>query len=386
MHSNADRVNMSTKKPALLIVDDEPSVLKALQGLFEDDYHVFGALNGQQGLAILREHPIRVVVVDERMPEMTGMEFLGRAREINPNTLNIMLTAYSDMTVAIQGINGGLLHRYLLKPWNTEELVPVVRQLFDQAQLESQNRELARELKAKNDELQARIQELHGTQEKLVNNERLTTIGQLSASISHELKNPLGRIKSAASLLRNELTTASNDVQELLRIIDNEVTLSTKIINDLLDYSRERAPSFESHEIDPIIDDTLNRIKLPPHVTLERSRGMGIPAIRVDPGQMGQVVVNLIINAIQAMSDNGGKLYVSTAAVDGHVILTVKDTGIGMDPVQLERVFEPLFTTKPKGIGLGMTIVKSLIEKHHGTIHVQSRRNIGTTVTVSLPL
>lgn len=377
---------MSTKKPALLIVDDEPSVLKALQGLFEDDYHVFGALNGQQGLAILREHPIRVVVVDERMPEMTGMEFLGRAREINPNTLNIMLTAYSDMTVAIQGINGGLLHRYLLKPWNTEELVPVVRQLFDQAQLESQNRELARELKAKNDELQARIQELHGTQEKLVNNERLTTIGQLSASISHELKNPLGRIKSAASLLRNELTTASNDVQELLRIIDNEVTLSTKIINDLLDYSRERAPSFESHEIDPIIDDTLNRIKLPPHVTLERSRGMGIPAIRVDPGQMGQVVVNLIINAIQAMSDNGGKLYVSTAAVDGHVILTVKDTGIGMDPVQLERVFEPLFTTKPKGIGLGMTIVKSLIEKHHGTIHVQSRRNIGTTVTVSLPL
>lgn len=377
---------MSTKKPALLIVDDEPSVLKALQGLFEDDYHVFGALNGQQGLAILREHPIRVVVVDERMPEMTGMEFLGRAREINPNTLNIMLTAYSDMTVAIQGINGGLLHRYLLKPWNTEELVPVVRQLFDQAQLESQNRELARELKAKNDELQARIQELHGTQEKLVNNERLTTIGQLSASISHELKNPLGRIKSAASLLRNELTTASNDVQELLRIIDNEVTLSTKIINDLLDYSRERAPSFENHEIDPIIDDTLNRIKLPPHVTLERSRGKGIPAIRVDPGQMGQVVVNLIINAIQAMSDNGGKLYVSTAAVDGHLILTVKDTGIGMDPVQLERVFEPLFTTKPKGIGLGMTIVKSLIEKHHGTIHVQSRRNIGTTVTVSLPL
>jgi signal transduction histidine kinase len=377
---------VSTKKPALLIVDDEPSVLRALQELFEDDYHVFGALNGQQGLAILREHPIRVIVADERMPEMTGMEFLGRAREINPSTLNIMLTAYSDMTVAIQGINGGLLHRYLLKPWNSEELVPVVRQLFDQAQLESRNRELARELKAKNDELQARIQELHGAQEKLVNNERLTTIGQLSASISHELKNPLGRIKSAASLLRNELTTASNDVQELLRIIDNEVILSTKIINDLLDYSRERTPSFENHQIDPIIDDTLNRIKLPPHVTLERSRGTGIPAIQVDPGQMGQIVVNLIINAVQAMSDNGGKLYVSTAAENGHLIMTVKDTGIGMDPEQLERVFEPLFTTKPKGIGLGMTIVKSLIEKHHGSIHVQSRRNIGTTVTVSLPL
>ncbi len=377
---------VSTKKPALLIVDDEPSVLRALQGLFENDYHVFGALNGQQGLAILREHPIRVIVADERMPEMTGMEFLGRAREINPSTLNIMLTAYSDMTVAIQGINGGLLHRYLLKPWNSEELVLVVRQLFDQAQLESRNRELARELKAKNDELQARIQELHGAQEKLVNNERLTTIGQLSASISHELKNPLGRIKSAASLLRNELTMASNDVQELLRIIDNEVILSTKIINDLLDYSRERAPSFENHEIDPIIDDTLNRIKLPPHVTLERSRGTGIPAIQVDPGQMGQIVVNLIINAVQAMSDNGGKLYVSTAAENGHLIMIVKDTGIGMDPEQLERVFEPLFTTKPKGIGLGMTIVKSLIEKHHGSIHVQSRRNIGTTVTVSLPL
>lgn len=377
---------MNTSKPGLLIVDDEPPVLDALQNLFEGDYRVFGALNGQQGLAIIREHPIHVIVTDERMPEMTGLEFLKNVHAINPNTLNVMLTAYSDMTVAIQGINSGLLHRYLLKPWNSDELIPVVRQLFEQANLEARNRELSRKLKAKNEELQARIEELHGAQEKLVNNERLSTIGQLSASIGHELKNPLGRIKSAASLLRSELSTASNEVQELLRIIDNEVVVSTKIINDLLDYSRERTPTFENHEIDPIIDDTLNRIKLPPHVTLERSRETDLPALRMDPGQIGQIVVNLIVNAIQAMSETGGRLYVSTGAKDGRVMMTIKDTGIGMTPAQLERVFEPLYTTKPKGIGLGMTIVKSLIEKHRGTIDVQSRQNIGTTVTVSLPL
>ncbi len=369
----------------LLIVDDEPRVLEVLVRTFENQYRVVACGNGTEALEALRTSDANVIITDERMPRMTGMSFLKEARRINPRTVNIILTAYSDITVAIEAINSGIVYRYLVKPWDTEELMIIIRQAFERYLLIENNRALTEELVRKNESLEDKIRELETAREKLLRSEKLGLIGQLTASIGHELKNPLSRIKAAAGILRSEKeTTTTEERAELLRIIDNEVMIATKIINDLLDFSRDRKAVLKPENLNRIVADTVGRLKIPPHIALDQQLEFSLPEIPLDEGQVQQILINLLMNAIQAL-DNGGKIYLKTERAAGRVVVSIKDTGCGMSREQVAKIFEPLYTTKPKGIGLGMSIVKMLVEKHGGRIHVESRENIGTTVTIDFP-
>lgn len=369
----------------LLIVDDEIRVLDVLVKTFESDYKIFKATNGIDALEILKKAPIEVIITDERMPKMGGMSFLKNAREILPNTVNIILTAYTDLSVAIDAINSGIVYRYLVKPWDTDELRITIRQAFERFNLLNTNKLLTQELLDKNLELRKKLVELNETQEKLIRTEKLAVVGQLTASIGHELRNPLSRIKTAAALLRNEIKETNSESDELLKIVDNEVMISTKIINDLLDFSRERKPNLKPHDLNTIVIETLNRIRFPDYISIEQQLDRSIPQLNLDDGQIQQIIINLMMNSIQA-TDNGGKIYVKTSLKDETVNLTIKDTGCGIAQENLDKIFEPLFTTKPKGIGLGMSIVKMLVEKHGGHMQIQSRLNIGTTVTLTFPV
>ncbi len=369
----------------LLIVDDEIRVLEVLAKTFESDYRVIKATSGIQALEILRQDSAQVIITDERMPQMEGMAFLKKAREILPDSVNIILTAYSDLSVAMDAINSGIVYRYLVKPWDTEELRITIRQAFERYELFRKNKTLTQELLDKNTELQRNLVELRDTQDKLIRTEKLAVVGQLTASIGHELRNPLSRIKTAAALLKNEIDDPNSEITELLKIVDNEVMISTSIINDLLDFSRERKPNFKPHDFNSIIENTLSRLRFPDDIVLDKHLDATIPKLQVDDGQIQQVLVNLILNSIQAI-DDGGKIYITSGLKDGHVEVTVKDTGCGISQENLEKIFEPLFTTKPKGIGLGMSIVKMLVERHGGSLHIQSRVNIGTTVTLKFPI
>lgn len=372
----------NTKK--LLIVDDEIRVLDVLVKTFESDYSIYKATNGLDALEILKKSPVQVIITDERMPKMGGMSFLKSAREILPNTVNIILTAYTDLSVAIDAINSGIVYRYLVKPWDTEELRITIRQAFERFDLFNDNKLLTQELLQKNLELQKKLVELKETQEKLLRTEKLAVVGQLTASIGHELRNPLSRIKTAAALLKNEIKDPSSETDELLKIVDNEVMISTKIINDLLDFSRERKPNLKPTNLNEVIINTLKRMRFPEDISIDQELDPSIPQLNLDDGQIQQILINLIMNSIQA-TDNGGKIYVRTIRSAASVDLIIKDTGCGIPQENLDKIFEPLFTTKPKGIGLGMSIVKMLVEKHEGHMQIQSRMNIGTTVTLSFP-
>jgi signal transduction histidine kinase len=369
----------------LLIVDDEPRVLDVLVKTFELDYQVVKANNGIEALEVLKNSPVKVIITDERMPQMEGMPFLKKARDIMPDTVNIILTAYTDLSVAIDAINSGIVYRYLVKPWDSEELRITVRQAFERYDLYKENKLLTQELLKKNLELEKNLVELKETQDKLIRTEKLAVIGQLTASIGHELRNPLSRIKTAGALLKNEITDSNSEISELLKIVDNEVMVSTKIINDLLDFSRERKSNLKPNDLNSIIVNTMSRLRFPEDIILEQQLDPALPLLFLDDGQIQQILVNLVMNSIQA-TENGGKLYVTTALKGEAVGLTIKDTGCGIPKENLDKIFEPLFTTKPKGIGLGMSIVKMLVERHGGQMDIQSRVNIGTTITIKFPV
>lgn len=373
------------KLQTLLIVDDEIRVLDVLIKTFESEYKIFSATNGFDALEILKKFPVKVIISDERMPKMNGMAFLKEARTLRPNTVNIILTAYTDLSVAIEAINSGIVYRYLVKPWDTDELLITLRQAFERHDLLNENKSLTEELLIKNQELEKNLRELRETQDRLVRTEKLAVVGQLTASIGHELRNPLSRIKTAAALLKNEIQDANKETNELLKIVDNEVMISTKIINDLLDFSRERKPDLKQCDLNEIITDTLNRLRFPEYIIVDTQLDKTIPRIYLDDGQIQQIIINLVLNSIQA-TENSGKIYIHTQLNNEFVNLTIKDTGCGIPAANLEKMFEPLFTTKQKGIGLGMSIVKMLVEKHGGTIQIQSRENIGTTITLKFPV
>ncbi len=372
-------------KQPILIVDDDVKVLDVLTKTFEEEYRVHSASTAAEALEILKKEEVRVILTDERMPKMDGMTLLRESKKINPNAVNILLTAYTDINVVIDAINSGIVYRYIVKPWDTDELRVMVRQAFERYALLNENRLLTEELVKKNQDLERNISELKDAEQKLLHNEKFTLVGQLTASIGHEIRNPLSRIVAAAALLKADFQNANDETKELFKIIDNEVSISNKIINDLLDYSRDRKPVLERNNLNKILTHTLARLRFPQDVVCDIELDEGLPEILLDEGQVQQVLINLILNSIQAMPQ-GGKIYLKTQLKDNAIELMIKDTGSGISEENLRKIFDPLFTTKSKGIGLGMYVVKMLTEKNNGTLSIQSRENIGTSVSVTFPV
>jgi signal transduction histidine kinase len=228
--------------------------------------------------------------------------------------------------------------------------------------------------------------DLAQAQERVVRSNRLAAIGQLAGSVSHELRNPLSVLRSSAYYLRTRLgTTTDEKVTKHLGIIEQEIANSDKIISDLLDFSRTKPPTFQRTYLNYIVEEALGRVRIPDTVTVESALNDGLPPMRADTFQLEQVFVNLITNAVQAMPQ-GGTLRLHTYREDDGVAVQVTDSGVGIKPEHLPRLFEPLFTTKARGIGLGLAVSKTLVENHGGTIRVESAVAEGTTFTVTLPL
>ena len=230
-----------------------------------------------------------------------------------------------------------------------------------------------------------RTHALEEAQAQLVRREKLAVLGQLSGSIAHELRSPLGAIKNAAYLMNMLLDDPSFEMQEILDLLNREIKTSEQIINNLLDFARTRAPTKQAVEINQIVKHALAGIVVPESVMV-RHELADLPPVAADPGQLEQVFSNLIRNAIQAMP-GGGQLVIKTGVLEPEwVTTTITDTGVGIAPEHMARLFEPLFTTKAKGIGLGLALVKMLIEAHGGKIGVESQAGEGTTFAIQLPI
>jgi signal transduction histidine kinase len=242
-----------------------------------------------------------------------------------------------------------------------------------------------------------RTHELRETQEQLVQHEKLAVLGQLAGGVGHELRNPLGVILNAVYYLRLVQPDADDKIRQYHGLIEQEVRSAEKIVTDLLDFARIKSVDREAVSVSDLIRQTLERFPAPPTVEVTLEIPADLPRVHVDLRQMTQVLGNLTVNACQAMKD-GGQLIVSSdqLSVNGNtstslsssqwVRIAVKDTGVGISPENMKKLFEPLFTTKTKGIGLGLAVSQKLIEANGGRIEVESEPGVGTTFTVFLPL
>ena len=231
-----------------------------------------------------------------------------------------------------------------------------------------------------------RTRELRDAQEQLVRQERLAILGQLAGSMGHELRNPLGVISNAIYFLKVSQPDASDKIKEYLNIIENEARTSDKIITDLLDFARVKSVDRQPVSVPEVIHQTLNRFPVPPSVEKVLTIPFDLPRIFADPHHMVQILGNLTVNACQALPDTGGRLEISAALRHDMVSIAIHDNGVGISPENMNKLFEPLFTTKIKGIGLGLAVSRKLAEANGGRIEVKSEAGQGSTFTVWIPV
>ena len=237
--------------------------------------------------------------------------------------------------------------------------------------------------------VQRQMDELKAAQQQLVQSAKLAAIGELAASVAHELNSPLTVILGNAQMLSRKITEDS--VSTKLAAIEQETQRASRIIRNLLDFSRKREPRREPVGINTVITRTVELVQprlRGRNVELTTALNPSVPVLSADSDQLTQVLLNFIGNAIDAMPE-GGHITVATAmGPDGDVEFTVSDTGSGMTPEQAARIFEPFFTTKAegKGTGLGLSISLGIIRSHGGCVIVESEVGKGTTMRARLPI
>lgn len=248
------------------------------------------------------------------------------------------------------------------------------------------------QLRATNDRLATEVaerrraeQELRSTQAKLVRNERLAVLGQLAGGVAHEIRNPLHVIKSSLYFLRSKHPEIAGKSKEHFERIELHVDTASQIVAELLDYARTAQSQPETFALWDSLEASLSAVGIPPRIVVERLPPAAAVLICADRVQIDRIAQNILRNAVQAMPD-GGKLSIRVAAKDGHAVAEVCDTGGGISHEDLPHVFEPLFTTKAKGIGLGLAISKVYAEQNDGGLEVQSELGRGATFRLVLPL
>jgi signal transduction histidine kinase len=229
------------------------------------------------------------------------------------------------------------------------------------------------------------MEALRNTQAELVQRERLATLGQLASSVGHELRNPLGVMTNAVYYLKMIQPDPPPQVAEYLGILRHQIGLAEKIVGDLLDFARLKKPQLQIVEVRRLIAEQIARLGSVSNVTINSECPENLPAVNVDPIHIGQIMLNLLTNAQQAMESTGGVITVRARASGSAVVIDVADTGPGISDELLEKIFEPLFTTKARGIGLGLAVSQSLASANGGQLTVTSTLGHGATFSLAMP-
>ncbi|RKH53245.1 hybrid sensor histidine kinase/response regulator [Corallococcus sp. AB049A] len=372
--------------PAVLYVDDDALNLRVFDANFGQRFRIFRCSSPNEALALLeqRRAEIGVVLSDQRMPGMTGVELLERARSIAPDARRMLVTAYADMQAVIDAVNRGQVTRYFVKPWDRAELLAALEDALKIARLE------------------LRIREVEG---RMMKSERLATLGQVTAGIAHELMGPVGYLTQNVSSLQRDMERVVQYVsRHLLTDPDAEVSSTIEdlpsLIKDLSEGAthlrgvalglRAQARGEDMEATAEVAEVVSFAVKLARAEVRDRARltSSGEP-IRIvfGPVKLCQVLLNLIVNAAQAMEGTGrpGRIDVRWAARDEDVVLTVSDNGCGIPLALQEKVFQPLFTTKPVGIGtgLGLSICRELVMQFGGQLRLSSTPGEGTEIELT---
>jgi two-component system sensor histidine kinase HydH len=230
-------------------------------------------------------------------------------------------------------------------------------------------------------------QELQQNFERMKRSERLYAIGQLSAGLAHEVRNPLASIGGAAAILRKN-SGSEERREEFLEIIEKESLRLNRLLTNFLEFARPSPPQYQLAEVGPILESV---VSLAAHavgrqpIRLSTDTAPDVPAITCDPEQIKQVLLNLTINSVQAMPD-GGEIVFSTRVDGSRIVIDVKDQGPGISAEHLDKIFDPFFTTKDTGTGLGLSVAHQIVSQHGGILNAKNNSERGATFSLSLPI
>jgi signal transduction histidine kinase len=236
------------------------------------------------------------------------------------------------------------------------------------------------------EDLRRSYAELERAQHRLVQRERLAALGELAAVVAHEVRNPLGVIFNSLGSLRR-LVRPTGDAKLLLDIVGEEADRLNRIVGDLLDFARPSTPELRPERLEQVVEEAVS-VALSQHrapVEIARELDPAVPPVPMDARLVRQAVLNIAMNAVQAMP-RGGRLTLRTRRGADAVLLEIEDSGAGIPEEVGPRIFEPFFTTKASGTGLGLAVVKRIVEGHGGTVAVRSRPGAGAVFALSFPL
>jgi signal transduction histidine kinase len=371
----------------VLLVDDERLNLRVLRGFLEDRWRVHEAESGAEALEIAARVPLDVVIADQRMPGMTGVELLEELRRRRPDVAGIVLTAFADMQALESAINRASVFRFMRKPWEPREIVEAVEQATAFVVQRRTIERLVQLLAERGEELRASLDELRAQQQMLLHLERLGTIGKLSAGVTHDLRNLMVAFRAAEWEMKDaDVAPALREIVGLgLTGVDNIV----RTLGTMQEFARTGALSLELGAVDPagVVRDGLAIARMDPAFKFHVVAAVvpeGLPVVRGDRQKLTQVVVNLVRNALHATRHDEA-VRVTASARDGGVVIAVEDDGPGVAPEVRARLFEPFASTKgDAGLGLGLYMARLITESHHGQLDLVDRPR-GARFEVVLP-
>ncbi|MBF0595021.1 MAG: response regulator [Candidatus Omnitrophica bacterium] len=408
-------------KNTILIIDDEESVLLPLKRFLQkEDYEVFTAPSGKEGLSIIENSKIDILITDIHLGDMSGIEVLQNAKKFYKDIEGIVVTGQKDEALAIESLRAGA-GDYLTKPVNLDELLLSIQRAVQTINLNRDKLYRGREIKitseiiAKmNQELERRIddrtKELSQTQAQLFQTSKLATLGEMSAGMAHEINQPLGGIALVCANIKKAMERGKFTEQMLVKdIADIEKSIQriTRVINHIRTFARQDTMKFLDVDIVSTINSALTLLEeqLRLHeIEIVLDFQKDLPVILGEPFQLEQVWINFMSNARDSMDEKGAKIKDGRIPFEGpyykKLTITVThdvenkciraafaDNGMGVSEENKKKIFEPFFTTKEvgKGSGLGLSITYGIVESHHGKLGVEGKEGEGATMYVLLP-
>jgi len=372
-----------------LIVDDDPLNLVVLAPILEKDYMVFQAESGLEALSVAKSTELDIIIADQRMPGMTGVELLEAVNQEKPDVAGIVLTAYTDAPAIIAAINKARAFRFLTKPFDPQDILLACAEASAFVYQRRAIRRLVEILAQRNRALEKALKEIKAMQERMLHMERLSTIGKMSSGVTHDMRNFL----SGLVYLEYELCAKpeiSDDVKETVRVCLAGLKNLTSTLEAIGQFARLGAMEISERLFDPreIINETLKVMRADASLkkrALEVHMDENLPNIVGDKQKLVQVMVNLLRNAVQATKE-GERIVVSArAGSGGEVVLCVEDEGQGV-PVELrEKLFEPFVSGKKEGgMGMGLYMAKLIVESHKGEIRYVPKQGKGSMFEIVL--
>jgi len=379
---------VSVRRRSILVVDDEISNLAVLEEHLLDDYDVVSAISGIEALQFIQRREFDIIIADQVMPEMTGTQLLEQARQIVPDTIRMILTAHSDEHAMLEAINKGQVYRFLKKPWDRTELSVMVRQALEVRDALLANRRLVDELKAKNIQLEKTVDRLKQTQDQLLRNAKMSTIGQLTSRVVDHMRQHRRTVQTLVEL--SSTTNLPPEIADRLMRVADDMSAVFHAVDLLRGFAREETWKLQRSwcSFDKLADDAIQFAELDElFAGCDLTVAHGSPALcYVDYDKIKQVVIHLLRNAAQA-AGAGGHITVTTSSVPGGAAIAVIDDGPGIPEDELDRIWEPFYTTrKDQNLGLGLQISRMVMEAHGGSIDLESTVGVGTTATIVLPI